>query len=103
VNAAVNGNRVTGNVARALAAKKEDRLGELLLQSVAIEWNGIMIGGADLRRMDRLRHGGIERARSNGIDPDAQGSKLDRLLLGQVREASLACAVRSAQRRGSQP
>src|ERR1700722_9883668 len=102
LEAALDRERLPGDVACAIAAQEEDCFGELLLQAVAVERNGVVISGADLRRMDRLRHGGIDRTWRDGIDPDAKRREFDRLLLGQVRKGGFARTVGGAQRRSAQ-
>ena len=91
-----------GDVARALAAQEEDHFRQFLFQAVAVERHVVVIVLADLRRVHRLRHRGIDRTGRDRVDADVQRSKLGRLLLGQVREAGLAGAVGGAQRRGAQ-
>src|SRR5215475_13111668 len=51
IEAPIDGENLTGNVAGALATQKKDRFREFLFQSVAIEWNGVVIVGADFRRV----------------------------------------------------
>ena len=94
----VHRNRLPRDIAGSVAAKEEDRFGKLVLQSIAIQRNGIMIGGTNFRRVDGFRHGCIDRSWGDRIHPDSKGSKLNRLLLGKVREPGLTGAVCSAQR-----
>src|SRR5437773_4398058 len=71
VETAVDGQNLPGDVAGALAAQEEYRFRQFLLQAVAVERNGVVIIGADLRRMYRLRHRGLDRAGRDAVDADA--------------------------------
>src|SRR3954462_13879159 len=80
VEPAVDGQDVSGDVTRALAAEKEDGFRQFLLQPVAIERDCIMIVGADLRRMHGLRHCGIDRTGSYAVDADPERGEFHREL-----------------------
>src|SRR5581483_11706522 len=56
IEPAVDREHLAGNVARAVAAEKEDGLRQLLFKAVAVERDGIVIVGADVRRVHRLGH-----------------------------------------------
>ena len=68
VEAAVDGEQLPGDIACALAAQEEDRIRQFFLEAIAIERNGVVIVGADRRRMHRLGHRGIDRPRRHRVD-----------------------------------
>ena len=101
LEAAVDAQHLSGDVAGTVAAQKEDRFGEFFFKPVTVEGNGVVIVGADRRRMNRLRHGCVHRARCNSIDPNAKAAEFDGELLGQMGKARIAGAVGGAQRGGA--
>src|ERR1700748_1131437 len=68
IETAVDREHLAGDVARAVTAEKVDGLRKFLFKAVAVERNRIVIIGADLRRVDRLGHGGVDRTRRHRID-----------------------------------
>src|SRR5262245_38333348 len=72
IKTAVDGEDLSGDVARSVAAQEEDRLRQFLFQAVAIERNGVVIVGADFRRVHGFRHRGLDRTRRDRVDADAE-------------------------------
>src|SRR5579864_7241562 len=72
IEAAIDGKNLSGNVARPVAAKEEDRLGQLLLEAVAVDRDRIVIVGADFPAVNRFRHRGVDRSRRHAVDADAE-------------------------------
>ena len=101
IETAVDGEDLSGDVAGTIAAQEEDRFRQFLLEAVAIERNGVVIVGADFRRMHLLRHRGFDRAGRHRVDANAERSQFDRELFCEMREPGLAGAVGRAQRRGA--
>src|SRR5579863_2067075 len=98
VEAAIDGENLSGDVARTIAAQEEHGLRQLFFEAVPVERDRVMIVGADFRAMDRFRHCGVDRARGDAIDADAERSQFDRELFGQMGKPRLAGAVGRAQR-----
>src|SRR4030081_2091362 len=71
VEAAVDAENLPGDVAGAIAAQKEHRLRQLLLEAVAVERNRGVIIGADLRGVNLPGHRGLDRAGCDAVDADA--------------------------------
>ena len=97
VEAAIDRQDLSGDVAGAIAAQEEPRP-RVPLEAVAVERNSVVIVGADFRGVHRLGHRGLDRSRRDGIDANAERGQFDGELLGEVREPGLAGAVGGAQR-----
>lgn len=97
IKSAVDRQDLTSDVACAVAAQKEDGLCQFFFKAITVERNGVVIIGADGRRVHGLGHGGIDRPRRHAIDTDAERGEFHRELLGQMRQAGLAGAVGRAQ------
>src|SRR3954447_18742489 len=93
VETAVDGEDLSGDVAGAIAAQEEDRFRQFLLEAVTIQRNGVVIVGADFRRVNLLRHRGLDRAGRHGVDANAERCQFDRELFGEMRKPGLAGAV----------
>ena len=100
-NPAVHRQKLAVDIARLVGTEEADRRGDLRFQAVAVERDGVVVVGADLRRVHGLRHRRVDRARRNGVDPDAEAAEFHRLLLGEVGEPGLARPVGDAQRAGA--
>src|SRR5882757_9452146 len=98
IETAIDSENLPGDIARAVAAQKEHRFRQLFFEAIAIERNGVMIVGADLRRVHRLRHRGLDRSRCYAVDADAERGQFDGELLCQMRETGLAGAIGRTQR-----
>src|SRR6201996_8623651 len=61
IEAAIDGQDLSGDVARAIAAEEEDGLRQFLFEPVPVERDRIVIVGPDLGGMHRLRHRGLDR------------------------------------------
>src|SRR5881394_2659674 len=59
VKTAVDGEDLSRDVTRALAAQEEDRCRQLLFQPIAVERDRVVIVGADFRRVYGLCHRGL--------------------------------------------
>src|SRR5262249_6095572 len=67
IETAIDRQDLPRDVARTFAAQEEDRLRELLFQAVAVERDRVVIVGADVRRMHRLGHRGVDRTRRDAV------------------------------------
>src|SRR6202012_5704751 len=93
IKTAIDGKNLARDVAGAIAAQKENRLRQFLLEAVTIERNRVVIVGADFRGVDRLGHRGFDRPGCYAIDANAERGELDGELLGQMRKPGLAGAI----------
>src|SRR4051794_10683830 len=84
IEAAIDGQNLSGDVAGSFRAQEVDGFGEFLFQAVAVERDGVVIVGADLPGVHLLRHRGVDRPRCDRVDTDVEGRELDRELLGKV-------------------
>src|ERR1700722_17868307 len=70
VEAAIDGEDLPRDVACTIAAQKEHGLRQFFLEAVTVERNGVVIVGADLWRVNRFRHRGLDRPGSDAVDAD---------------------------------
>src|SRR6478735_6741090 len=101
IEAAIDRQSLSRDVAGAITAEEEYRVRQFLFEPVAVERNRIVIVGADFRGMDRFCHRGLDRAWRDAVDANAERGQLDGELLGEVRQRGLAGAVGRTQRRGA--
>ena len=102
VEAAVHRQELAVDEAGVVAAQEADRAGHLLGRAVAAQRDRVLVVGADRHAVHELGHLGLDRARADRVDADADVAELDRQLLGQVQQRRLAGAVGHAQRAGAQ-
>src|SRR6202012_758008 len=84
IKTAVDGKDLSGDVAGTVAAQEEDRFRQFFFEAIAVERDRVMIVGTDFRRVNRLCHGGVDRAGRDGVDTNAERGQVDRELLGEM-------------------
>ena len=69
--------------------------------AIPVEWDGVVVGGDDLRRVHGHSQLCSHRPWSDTVDPDAVFTQFCGLLFGQVDDGSLGRTVGNPQRAGS--
>ena len=96
----VHGYDLASDVTGIGSAEKQDHVGDLVFSSISVQWNRIMVGGANIGAVNLFGHCSIDGSGGDCVDTNSMFAQLRSLLSSQLCESGLADTVCDPQGAG---